>query len=68
MSNIINFSDIYSQIVELKKKKLELAFLPVSERSKDYPSQIRQLRKNLAKLKRDIAEFSLNKKTMKEKE
>ena len=65
MSNITNsvtdtqkgavISNIYAQIVEIKKKQLELTFTPVSNRGKDHTTQVRNLRSHLANLQRDIA-------------
>lgn len=54
MSSIINLSDLYNQVVELKKEKLELSFLPVSDRSKNHASKMRKLRADLSKLKREM--------------
>ena len=54
MSNTTNIASIYAQIVEVKKKQLELGFLPASHKPKNYATQVRELRAHLANLQRDI--------------
>lgn len=68
MSNTTNLkansgvvAEIYEQIVEIKKKQLELKFTPFSHRGKDYITEIRNLRASLANLQRDIVAARENK-------
>lgn len=56
MSNTANVvNGIYAEIVEIKKKQLELMFMPVTNRAKNHASLVRDLRSRLANLQRDIA-------------
>ena len=59
MSNITNenaMHEIYEKIVEIKKRRLELSFMPSENRAKNYATQINQMRKELSQLKRQMRE------------
>lgn len=47
--------DLYSQIVECKKKRMELVFAPVNARPKDFVSQIRAVNRSISDLRRRLS-------------
>jgi len=55
-SNSTIVADIYAQIVDIKKKQLELGFMPSQNREKNHPSIVRNLRSNLATLQRAMSQ------------
>lgn len=55
-SNSTSVADIYAQIVDIKKRQLELVFMPSQNREKNHPSIARNLRANLATLQRAMVQ------------
>lgn len=43
-------TDIYSELVELKKKKMEIEFVPISARDKSFIKNLRELKSKIAAL------------------
>ena len=47
-------TELKELIESIAKQQMELRFLPVSERKSAYPTQVRELRRNMADAKREL--------------
>jgi|GEM_PF-4261511 len=45
-----HMTEMYNEIVELKKKQMAIRFTPISAREKSYISELRQIKSRLAEL------------------
>lgn len=56
-----SIADIYNQIAELRKQRMEITFTPVSNRDKSFITQLRTIKAKIAALKREAAKISEDK-------
>lgn len=61
-----HMADIYKEVVELKKRQMEIRFTPISARDKSYISELRMIKGQLAKLNTQLHEMRTSVATVEE--
>jgi hypothetical protein len=46
--------EIYSKIIELKKKRMEIIFAPINAREKNFVKHLRNIKKDIAKAETEL--------------